>query len=480
MDIKVALPLLALVPGVQAQKTKPNVILIITDQQSFDVMSAMGNPWLKTPVMDGLFNSGYSFANSYCAYPVSMASRASLFTGMYPSYYGITGNVSANDLSPDYAGLKRDESNMLANLFNRAGYDTYYGGKSHLTQPGNQNGTPAYGFKNIYTEDTHALLGEEAAKIVSSHKKGDKPFFLVASFINPHDICMWEDYLYFDTQTSKNRKEIRSDEIARVKRYAEMKNKYTPAEWDKICPPLPDNFELTQGPKFALSTWDYAIDEWRLYRWVYYRLAEEVDRDMKPLIEAFNKRTVSDNTYLIFTSDHGEANGSHRRILKTSPYKEVSQVPFIVLGPDVIKKKLDPVNMVNCGIDLLPTVCDLTGIELPKSTPGISLKPVLTGKKTSLDRKFIFVEGNFWNMVVMDCRYKLALGRGDDRLLIDLKKDPLEMNNLSGNLEYKQIEDEMFAVLQASLKERGVSRNAKGLFVYDKVDYSKRPDVKKK
>ncbi|MCX6326537.1 MAG: sulfatase-like hydrolase/transferase [Bacteroidia bacterium] len=117
--------------GSCAQKLpdKPNVLFIMTDQQSYNMMSCMGNKWLSTPNMDKIANMGYRFEKTYCANPVSMTSRFSLLTGHYASEVGVKANTSAYDSSKVKQIVSVDG---LGIIFRKAGYETLYSGKTHL------------------------------------------------------------------------------------------------------------------------------------------------------------------------------------------------------------------------------------------------------------------------------------------------------------------------------------------------------------
>ena len=84
---------------------------------------------------------------------------------------------------------------MLANLFNKAGYNTYYGGKAHLVSSKTNEDPAFYGFKKIYSDDRRNLLGTDAAALLKSMESNEKPFLMVVSYINPHDICEYDDYV---------------------------------------------------------------------------------------------------------------------------------------------------------------------------------------------------------------------------------------------------------------------------------------------
>ena len=176
---------------------KPNILFIITDQQYIDVMSAAGNPYLKTPAMDSLAARGVRFERSYCTYPVCTPARASLVTSRMPHEMGIL----SNRVCP---GIPEDIPNM-GGLFRAAGYRTAWAGKWHVPAPypGFMTGPRATipGFDVLPLEgpthrsipNTGPGMGSDPTTTKATLKflaqPQDRPFLLVFSLLNPHDIC---------------------------------------------------------------------------------------------------------------------------------------------------------------------------------------------------------------------------------------------------------------------------------------------------
>ena len=158
---------------------KPNIIFILTDQQSASMMSCTGNHYLKTPAMDSLAATGTRFNKAYCTNPVCLPSRFSLMTGRMPSEI----NVHCNDIEDHDPVTDRIRQESLGTLFKNAGYETAYGGKVHLPPELH----PSKNDFDFITADERDVLADTCAEFVK--RPHDKPFFLYASFINPHDIC---------------------------------------------------------------------------------------------------------------------------------------------------------------------------------------------------------------------------------------------------------------------------------------------------
>src|SRR5687768_5881061 len=162
------------------QSPKQNVLFILTDQQHASMMSCAGNRWLKTPHLDKLAEKSVRFTKAYVTNPVCSPSRFSMLTGLYPSAI----NMRFNGTAIDHEKLRDILPRSVAFPFKYSGYETYYGGKVHL--PGGD--AAAYGFDNMVSVDERDELAESSARFLLE-RRTDKPFFYVASFINPHDIC---------------------------------------------------------------------------------------------------------------------------------------------------------------------------------------------------------------------------------------------------------------------------------------------------
>lgn len=422
---------------IQAQETKPNILYIMTDQQSFKMLSAVGNKYLKTPAMDKIAKNGYSFSKAYCVNPVSVPSRFALLTGHYGSEVSVRNN---NDI-PDKEKLKAilDES-ALGKIFRKGGYETLYGGKTHLpmaylkgdmTERMNTN----YGF-SYYCQDDGMLLATETAQILKVRKKTDKPMFLFVSLMNPHDInFFWKESILSKPQKPANMSEREwSCSTALQQRF----NNLPTSKYKKQIPAFPSNFEPVNDVPF-MDAYLKFTDKERLsyYSWCYHRLTEIVDKEINVIMSALEKSGIADNTIIVFTSDHGDMNGSHQLIMKSRFYEESARIPFIFAGPGIKKGIVDNETLTSNGMDLIPTLCDLAGIVKPDHLTGVSLKPVLTGSAKKLQRDYLFVESRL-GFMILDGRYKFALydGIGNNELLTDTKADPQEKHNYAKDVQY--------------------------------------------
>jgi choline-sulfatase len=404
------------------------------------MLSCAGNVYLKTPNLDKLAQQGVRFERAYAANPVCMPSRFSMQTGLYPSAIEVRHNGSS------YNKVRNTliRENALGNLFKNAGYDTYYGGKIHL--PGGADGIETFGYELI-THDERDQLAVEMANLLRNRKQEQKPFFCFVSFINPHDIC-YDAIRFFQPESKLAKNTPRElDDVAGI-----PDNISEQEFWNKVCPPLSANFDVTKNQpeaidlllnqrKFRREARDnWGIKNWRLHRWKYHRLTEHVDSQIGQVLKALDDSGLAESTIVVFTSDHGDMDSAHRMEHKTVFYEEASRIPFIFAGPNIIKGKVDTINLVNNGVDLLPTLCDLAGIGIPEGLHGRSLKRILHNENLEIENQYIFVENEI-GYLVSDGRYKYAVYNSGERneLLIDLRLDPGEMNNLIGDEDYKSV-----------------------------------------
>jgi len=195
-----------------------------------------------------------------------------------------------------------------------------------------------------------------------------------------------------------------------------------------------------------------------LYNWMYHRLTESVDAQIGRVITALEKAGLTENTIIVFTSDHGDMNGSHGLILKNVMFEECQRVPFIIAGKGINSNYIDKTTLVCNGLDFIPTICDLVGINTPKELTGISLKPYLTGQGPQPTRKSIVTE-DYNSYQINDGRYKYTVYElpGHPETLTDIKINPGETKNYCNDVEYTKIKSFLKKELMADLSKRGLT-----------------------
>ena len=399
---------------------RPNVVIVTTDQQRVDAISAVGNKWVQTPNMDSIAARGVCFTKSYCPYPLCSPSRSSLHTGRTPHEIRVDRNSVPIDPAVPISGQ----------VFRSAGYDTGYAGKWHMPDPYPSDGIA--GFEVLNKTSRKGKLAHDVdeatmnAAVEFLNRKRDKPFLLVVSFINPHDICL-----------------LAGEDSPLLQ---DVWKKYRPAAGAEL-PPLPANFAATAGEPDPLARrtrheqWDE--NQWRRYRYAYYRMVEDVDQQVGQVLLALRQSGLEENTLVVFTSDHGEGLGSHRWTGKMMFYEEEAAVPLIVSFKGVTPAgRIDREHLVS-ALDVLPTICDYAGVRPSPSMRGMSLRAAIETPDRP-GREFVVSEmaaggagGLGRSFMVRTAKYKYLVfpGAGAERpeMFFNLESDPGEMKNLAGD-----------------------------------------------
>ena len=323
---------------------------------------------------------------------------------------------------------------MMGKIFEQGGYKTGYVGKWHLPVPTTK--VSQHGFQYIQNTDfldfNDGATPSFCARFIKENAK--QPFLLVASFLNPHDICEW----------------ARNDAMK-----MDVLEKAPPAN---ECPALPANWQkpanepemVREQQKVSFRTYpsvNWTGDEWRQYRWAYNRLIEKVDQNIAQLLYSLKKYGVEKNTIIIFTADHGDGYAGHSWNQKQILYEEASKIPFIISKIGDWQPRTD--NMLVCnGTDIIPTICGFTGIKAPSYLKGADISKRIANPAKNL-RDTLVIETDFADnedllgisgraVITKDFKY-IVYNKGKVReQLFDLTKDPGEITNLAVNASYKK------------------------------------------
>ena len=430
-------------PDLRAARTKrPNILFIMTDQQFADAIScAMGREYINTPNIDSLAASGMRFTKAYCANPLCVPNRTTIFTGRYPHEHGKQIN-STSAIDPN-------EFPNIGMVLRSAGYVTGYFGKWHLPYPFKETTADKSGYDQRF-DSLDYKIASPTIDFINEKKNKDKPFFVVFSLMNPHNICQY------------GRSEPLPDgDIGEV-----------PAA--RQCPPAPANLEKTRNQSDALeAVWQarlrakrgktnkrmfapleiWGADDWRKYRWAYYRMVELADKELGKVLSALRGAGLEDNTAVIFTSDHGDGIGAHRWSQKNMFYDETARIPMIVTQKGTTRIGESDF-LVNNGIDIMPTICDYAGAKTPDKCRGVSLRPIAEGGKPRQERQYVACSTHFVQDLTedgkpidlqgrmirtRDFKYYIFDQGKQPEMLIDMKTDPHEMENLVGNPRYEKV-----------------------------------------
>jgi choline-sulfatase len=295
----------------------------------------------------------------------------------------------------------------------KEGYETIYVGKWHVPE-GYATSIP--GFKVLPGGiGGQGNMGDAAVSRACEgylyHRTGTAPFLLVASLLQPHDICSWRMMHLNDPD---------------VLPYPEIADQ---------LPPLPPNFKYDPREPEKIKrrprpTWSER--QWRYYHWSYYRHVEMVDAEIRRILRALDDSGQAQDTLIVFTADHGDGRGRHQWTGKNAPYEESVLVPLILTSPGRVKEGAQDSTHLVTGLDIMPTVCDYAGITAPEKVQGRSLRP-LTEKKPVEWRPFVVAEVQQTGRMLRSPDWKYVAFQDDPvEQLFDMKNDPWETKNLAG------------------------------------------------
>ncbi len=360
---------------------RPNVLLIVTDDQAPHTLSVYGNKVCETPNIDKLAASGITLDQAYHMGSMSGAvcspSRTMIMSGRTLWHLpprgrkhlkGEEGKVSGQDIL----------NHTLPAVFNRAGYETF-----RTCKNGNSYAL-ANALFQIVKDKTARKAGEQDGSQWHGRqlldylddrikRKAKKPFLAYFGFSHPHDERWGRDDLNekYGVSNVKSPPSEVSNESPRV-----------PVSW-LPAHPFPDGHpglrDEVRVPGVMTSRTEATVRN-ELGR--EYACIENIDDQVGLVVEKLKKMGELENTYIIYTADHGIAVGRHGLMGKQNLYEHSWRVPFIVSGPGIKSGTRAKGN--NYLLDILPTVCDLAGIAIPKTVQGKSLKPVLEGEKEQI------------------------------------------------------------------------------------------------
>ena len=410
------------VDNAKQTSSKPNVLIIYTDDMGVGDVSFLNNGWVQTPNIDLLARQGVVITNYYTAAAVSSPSRAGLTTGIFPLELGINtflhtrkhnADCEQNDfLDPAFPSMARS--------FQAAGYRTAHIGKWHMGGGRDVDDAPQitqYGFDEYLT---------------TYEGPDPDPAITATNWIwSPQDsVKRWQRTEYFVDKTLEFMERNR-DRAFFVNLWPD----------DMHTPYVPDAIVQTQN-----STWSTPRN--------FKAVLKEYDTQIGRLLDGMKRLRLDKNTIVIFTSDNGpmpyyeQQRTNGLRSMKCSLYEGGIRMPFIIRWPEHIPAgKVDDRSVV-CSVDIYPSLCALTGAKMPENTTfsGEDMSQVFLGKaqERTTDLMWEFGRNDFFyrHPVVENNSPHLAIRRGDIKLLINsfddrvelynLKKDPYERHNVAG------------------------------------------------
>jgi arylsulfatase A-like enzyme len=437
---------------------RPNIILMITDQQRFDTIRALGFPYMDTPNLDRLVREGVTLTNCFITAPSCVPSRASLFTGYYPHTTGILKNGDrwthawVEDLAasgyhcvnvgkmhtvPFETPMGFHERYVVENK------DRYLEGRYYFDewdkamharglvkqQRERYRERPDYeerlgAFEWELPEDMHSdmFVGDMATWWIETKPKVDGPLFLEIGFPGPHppyDPIPRYAEPYMDRELPLP--EVTEDELEGLPDpFKAMRRHNTEVDHDSIVHQL--------DPTEAQS---------HRRRAYYLANVTMIDEKVGQILQALDAKGYLDNAVVIFTSDHGDALGDHGQSQKWTMYDIITRVPTVVWAPGRIEggRRVDGLCQM---MDLGPTILEMAGVPVPSSFEAISLVPALQDEAWA-GRSCVFAEHGrdgilretaFMTMV-RTAHWKLVHFVDEpEGQLFDLDNDPGEVHNL--------------------------------------------------
>lgn len=463
-------------PGALLRAEKPNILFIFSDDQCFETIGAHGLVDIDTPNLDRLVKEGATFSHAYnmgsWTGAVCVASRTSLNTG-----------ASLWKASKALDACKNGERKMWSEIMADAGYETYMTGKWHVPHPttkifdhsknvraGMPKSNPRAYNRPVEGEDqTKAwhpwdkkqggfwqggkhwseVLADDASGFIAEAAEKEEPFFMYLAFNAPHDPR--QSPKEFIDRYPLDRIKIPENHIPQ---YPDMGKDGVPKIRDENLAPYPRT--------------EYSI---KVHRQEYFALITHMDEQIGKIFDSLEKSGKADNTYVIFTSDHGLAVGHHGLVGKQNMYEDSLRPPFMIMGPGIKGGTVidSPIYLQ----DAMATAIEISGQEIPESIDFKSVLPLLDGRREkNYERIYGAYEGT--QRTVIDGNWKIiAYPKLKKTKLFNLTKDPMEMNDLAANPEYAAKLSEMSEILENTMDEMGDPMDS-----LEKANYSKEKKAK--
>jgi arylsulfatase A-like enzyme len=439
-----------------AGPARPNVLLILTDQQRGDCLGIEGHPVLETPHMDFIGSSGARFRRAYSESPICVPARRTIMSGQAPATHGVLTNHNA----------PFEPAHTLAGELRSSGYQTEMVGKLHLSPArkrfgfdhmtladsprGNDNdyvdwlaqhggvaprerwgmahGATPNGFigRPFHLDETltHAFWCASEAIAFLAKRDRSAPFFLNVSFFDPHPPQVPPAFCFerYDSMTLPGP---------------------VVGDW---APDVPGP-RRGNDPEAVKTTGLVHLDDREMHRWraAYFGSINFVDYQVGRLLQYMRETGLLDHTFVLFTSDHGEMLGDHHMIGKTRAFEGSARVPFLCRPPQSWGLPPDQVIDAPVGLqDVMPTLLDAAGAPVPESCTGRSVLPLMRGEveasRPGAWRDALHGEhprrypqhGGMHYLVDGHIKYVWYSETGEE-LLFDLEQDPYELRNLAGH-----------------------------------------------
>ena len=452
------------------KKDKPNILFIMSDDHTSQAVSAYGGQLGKvcpTPNIDRLADEGMLFKNCFVTNSICTPSRAAIFTGKYAHKNGVYRFTAMDQTQP-----------TLPKLIKKAGYQTAFVGKYHLHSnpvgldywsvlPGQgdyhdpefiemggesatgwvQNGEPTR-----YRGHSSDVIADKALDYLKNKRDKTKPFMFFCHFKAPHDTwdfaeryrTFLEDVEIPEPVTLLDDYKGRSDALR-------TQLQYIGSEWSHHTDFIEETKHLSGDARKKM--------QYQLYMKKYLRCVKGVDDNVKRILDYLDESGLAENTLVMYTGDQGFYLGEHGLYDKRFMYEEGLRMPFLVRWPGRVKPGSTNEDIIT-NVDFAQTMLEAAGAEDHPDMQGRSFVTLLDGKTPRNWRRSMYYRYYYSHFEtephygVRTHDYKLIyFDRINQWELYDLRKDPIEMNNVYKNPEYKNIVAELKKELRRLQRE---------------------------
>lgn len=424
----------------QFSSSRPNVVFLLSDDQTVGAVGCYGNKDIITPNLDQLAKEGIRFSNHYNTTSICMASRSSIMTGLYEYRHGCNfshGDMKRTLFNQSYPALLR-RAGYYCGFAGKIGFvlegepfeifehefDQWAGGPGQTHYETQKNdGIRKYSDRYPHCSRAYGAWGQD---FIQAAKQSGKPFCLSISFKAPH-LPATPDPLDKNLYDSKS-------SFARPLNYGTQNGSHLSPQ--------------AHTSRAATEYRDWVTDYDKTVRNYYARITG-VDAAVGMIRDELERQGVSQNTVIIFTSDNGYNSGSHGLGDKVLPYEEGSKSPLIILDPRLSKENNGKIcHAITGNVDMAATILAIADVAIPPGIDGKSLLPLLSNP-TGQVRQWLPLF-NFWgepsaqSMAVVSERWKyIHWYYGGDEMnpteeLFHLHDDRVEMRNLATNDQYSQ------------------------------------------
>ena len=450
----------------------PNILIFMTDHQRSDTVWP-GSAAL-TPNVDRLAAQGLMFTEAYCPSPHCCPSRATFFTGLYPSQHGVWNNIcNENALSRGLNPGVRTWSEDLA----EAGYMMHYDGKWHVSveeTPVNRGWTEH--FVSGVAGEHHSRSWEsyqENASDLSQTERGEAQ--ILRPGYGPYTLYgraqPGDGFITHDEKVTEIATQVLPDLLEETDPwclYIGLIGPHDPYNVPQKFLDLYDPNEIELPPSYADSLTDKPRIYQRLRDQVFGQLSEAEIRDcirhyyaycsylddlFGQILQILDASAAKDDTLVIFCSDHGDYAGDHGLFAKGIPcFRGAYNVPIVMRWPNGITNPGRQEQSFASLADVAPTLLEAAGLQVDRDFAGMSLLPWLRNSKPDNWREAVFTQCNgvelyYTQRSVTTRDYKLTFNGFDQDELYDLRHDPHEMVNQADNPKYASVKKDLYRYL---------------------------------